>query len=67
MLFFQVVDKPVKLNRPEVWQYAVNGKLILIEPYIENFQKFNSNTGWVAKVDHPWIKILQVLLCALSL
>ena len=57
----QVVDKPVKLNRPEVWQYTVNSKLILIEPYIENFRKFNSNTGWVAKEEHPWVQILQAL------
>lgn len=57
----KVVDKPVKLNRPEVWQYSANSKLILIEPYIEKFQKFNSNTGWVAKDDHPWNQILQAL------
>lgn len=59
----EVVDKPIKLNRPEVWEYTANNKLMLIEPYIEAFQKFNSNTGWAAANSDgdPWVKIVQAL------
>lgn len=44
-----------------MWQYPANNKLVLVEPYIEKFQKFNSNTGWTAKNENPWTKILQAL------
>ena len=36
------------LNIPEVWRYHDTAERILVEPHIEGFQKFNSNSGWVA-------------------
>lgn len=45
-----IVDRLVKVNVPEVWQFEKNagnqwdGSMSLIEPYISNYTKFNSNT-----------------------
>ncbi|POR33713.1 Uncharacterized protein TPAR_06097 [Tolypocladium paradoxum] len=47
-----IVNKVVKINVPEVWRFIDDaldersGQKILCEPFIENYQKFNSNTGW---------------------
>jgi hypothetical protein len=46
-----VVDKTVKINVPAVWTFldgAANraGQKGLCEPFIQNYQKFNSNSGW---------------------
>jgi hypothetical protein len=38
----------IKLNMPQVWTQidgALKGQKVLREPFIENFQKFNSNSG----------------------
>ena len=40
-----------RLNAPEVIQYE--GTVFLLEPYIEDFIKFNSNTGWVRRGGRP--------------
>lgn len=62
----QFIDKIIRMNRPTVWKLDYNehpqwaGKRIIVEPYIENFQKFNSNTGWSAN-ETPWPKIMQAL------
>ena len=40
-----------RLNAPEVIQYE--GTIFLLEPYIEDFTKFNSNTGWVRGGGQP--------------
>ena len=48
----QLVNKIVRLNVPSVWIFQPGsgrdrvGSKVLIEPFIENYQKFNSNTGW---------------------
>lgn len=45
------IDRPILVNRPAVWQYKqtcspeITGSKFLVEPLIENYQKFNSNTG----------------------
>lgn len=45
-------DKHVQLNKPEVWTFTKDsskkraGSKTLVEPFIKNYQKFNSNTGW---------------------
>ena len=42
----------MQLNLPQVWIFeddadpAWAGQKVLQEPSIENYQKFNSNTGW---------------------
>lgn len=45
------VDRTVYLNEPAIWQFDYSsshydGQKALIEPFIINFEKFNSNTGW---------------------
>lgn len=45
------VKTRIRVNIPAVFTIEDcprrNGQLVLQEPYIEGFQKFNSNTGWV--------------------
>jgi hypothetical protein len=58
-----IVDKPVRVNKPEVWTFSEGireGQKILQEPYIDNWQKFNSNTGWNTD-DTPWERVMQAL------
>jgi hypothetical protein len=43
------IDRLVRLNRPEVWTSTAGprqGQKILQGPFVHNYQKFNSNTGW---------------------
>jgi hypothetical protein len=60
------VDKVVKVNKPEVWTFlpfsgaAWAGKKVLQEPFITNYEKFNSNTGW-ADDSVPWSRVMQAL------
>lgn len=43
-----IVDKMVKLNVPTVWTFVPDsdwaGRKTLTEPYVDNYEKFNSNT-----------------------
>lgn len=49
-----IVDKPIKINIPAVLIFGEDsdedliGAKILIEPFIRNYEKFNSNWGWYA-------------------
>ncbi len=59
------IDRMVKVNVPEVWVFSKKsgdwaGKKILQEPFIENYQKFNSNSGW-ADDSFPWARVMQAL------
>ena len=61
------VDRKVYLNEPEVWTFTAEAtrgmadKKILVEPMIDNFEKFNSNSGWVAPGQVPWSEVMQAL------
>lgn len=61
-----LIDRMVKVNLPEVWTfdnhsgYQWAGKKVLQEPFIEKYQKFNSNTGW-ADDSIPWARVMQAL------
>jgi len=61
-----VVDKVVRMNVPEVWTFKKDsgehwaGRKVLQEPFIENWEKFNSNTGWTDD-DMPWGRVMQAL------
>ncbi|KAI0853485.1 kinase-like protein [Daldinia vernicosa] len=60
-----IVNKPVKVNVPAVWRvYEAFGKWagqrILCEPFIQNYQKFNSNTGWNDD-SKAWGEVMQAL------
>ncbi|KAL2064185.1 hypothetical protein VTL71DRAFT_4679 [Oculimacula yallundae] len=39
------------LNTPEIWTYDNTDAKVLIEPMIENYKKFNSNSGWASAPD----------------
>jgi hypothetical protein len=45
-----LVNKTVKINVPSVWMFDKTapraGQKALVGPFIQNYQKFNSNTGW---------------------
>ena len=62
----RMIDKLVKVNIPEVWTFnyvigsPISGKKVLQEPFIANYQKFNSNTGW-ADNETPWPRVMQAL------
>lgn len=49
----------ILLNRPEIWESIPDGCRSLIEPMIENFEKFNSNSGWTSGGE--WSNALQAL------
>lgn len=61
-----LIDRIVRVNLPEVWtfdDYSSDewaGKKVLQEPFIENYQKFNSNTGW-SDDSIPWARVMQAL------
>lgn len=57
------IDRIIQVNIPEVWtgmSGTILGKKVLQEPFIENYQKFNSNTGW-ADNETPWPRVMQAL------
>ena len=58
------IGKTIRLNIPEVWVFEDGGKFgrskVLQEPFIENYKKFNSNSGWM-KDDVPWSRVMQAL------
>lgn len=60
-----VINKRIWLNMPAVWTFLEEsdraGEKSLIEPMIDNFEKFNSNTGWTPEESSPWIQVMQAL------
>ena len=59
-----VISKVIQVNLPQVWTFEEDsdwaGQKVLQEPFILNYQKFNSNTGW-ADDDTPWPRAMQAL------
>jgi hypothetical protein len=56
-----VINKPIWLNEPTIWSFVESGEKNLVEPMVENFEKFNSNTGWTPDTKSPWIDVMQAL------
>ena len=62
----KLINRMVQVNLPEVWTFEPNaraswaGKKVLQEPFIQEYQKFNSNTGW-ADDSLPWPRVMQAL------
>jgi Alpha-kinase family len=56
----KLVNRMIKVNLPEVWTFESNRRKNLQEPFIENYQKFNSNSGW-ADDSIPWARVMQAL------
>eukprot|EP00158_Paraphelidium_tribonemae_P001865 Partr_v1_DN24888_c0_g2_i1_m29793 putative NA len=57
----RIIDKIIWLNEPAIWTFQLSGRLALIEPMITNFEKFNSNTGWIPNAITPWTEVMQAL------
>ncbi|KAI0180409.1 kinase-like protein [Hypoxylon sp. FL1284] len=58
-----IVNKVVKINVPEVWTISsgrYTDQRTLCEPFIQNYQKFNSNTGWTYEA-RTWGEVMQAL------
>jgi len=61
-----LINRMVKLNLPEVWKFtrdsnaSWSGKKVLQEPFIEKYEKFNSNSGW-ADDSLPWPRVMQAI------
>ncbi|KAI1491549.1 kinase-like protein [Biscogniauxia mediterranea] len=59
-----MIDKAVKVNVPAVWMFLEGSKWAgqhgLCEPFIQNYQKFNSNTGWNDD-SRAWGEVMQAL------
>ncbi|KAI0106028.1 kinase-like protein [Daldinia grandis] len=58
-----VVNKSVKVNVPTVWVFTQGARArqrVLCEPFIQNYQKFNSNTGW-SDDSEAWGEAMQAL------
>lgn len=53
------------LNKPEVWDPAREnveweGGALMVEPWIEGFEKWNSNSGWETREgEHGWLLSLS--------
>jgi hypothetical protein len=58
------INQTIKVNMPAVWEFTAGsidaGKKVLQEPFIEKYQKFNSNTGW-ADSSTSWPQVMQAL------
>lgn len=61
-----LINKVVKINVPEVWFFTDEcdnewtGQKVLCEPFIQNYQKFNSNSGWNDE-SKAWGQVMQAL------
>ncbi|KAG7667698.1 hypothetical protein Ndes2526B_g01909 [Nannochloris sp. 'desiccata'] len=54
-------NSTILVNIPEVWEFTYTKEKNLVEPFIQNFQKFNSNTGWTPRNADPWMEVMQAL------
>uniref|UniRef100_A0A7S0ZGD2 Alpha-type protein kinase domain-containing protein n=1 Tax=Timspurckia oligopyrenoides TaxID=708627 RepID=A0A7S0ZGD2_9RHOD len=54
------INKRIILNRFQVWTDS-RGRKTLVEPFIDNWEKFNSNSGWVSEDETSWNRVLQAL------
>jgi hypothetical protein len=56
-----IINQRIILNTPEIWTYIESGVKNLVEPMIENFEKFNSNTGWADMTGGASSEAMQAL------
>lgn len=55
------IKQKIVLNTPAVWTYVVTQVKCLVEPMIEDFRKFNSNSGWTPGTEQGWCEAMQAL------
>lgn len=55
----------ILLNKPKVWKCdwreTLGERKVLVEPYLSNFEKFNSNSGWMCDSSRTYEKVAQAL------
>ena len=62
-----IIGSVIRMNKPEVWTFKHDayddwaGRKTLTEPFIENWQKFNSNTGWTDGEEMSWGRVMQAV------
>ncbi|KAM0262187.1 hypothetical protein ACHAQJ_001932 [Trichoderma viride] len=60
------INRTIRVNIPQVWYFTDEcpdewaGQRFLCEPFIQNYQKFNSNTGWNDS-SIAWGEVMQAL------
>lgn len=57
----KIINKTIRLNKATVWNVRHTGERLLVEPFIENWCKFNSNSGWTAGSSNVWHQVMQAL------
>ncbi|EPS39751.1 hypothetical protein H072_6459 [Dactylellina haptotyla CBS 200.50] len=60
----EIIEQEIHPNKPEIWTYTggrKSGQKNLVEPMITNFEKFNSNSGWVKQNSNGWTVVMQAL------
>jgi hypothetical protein len=63
----EFIDKHIQLNKPTVWEMqteargARKGQKVFVEPFIANWQKFNSNSGHINADGTAWSQVMQAL------
>ena len=58
------INKHIQMNRPTIWSFTGGpheGQKNLVEPFIDAWQKFNSNSGWASSDGVQWSKVMQAL------
>ena len=60
-----IIQQPILVNVPQVWHLQETkvfaaGLKVLVEPFIQNYEKFNSNTGW-SNSTTAWPQVMQAL------
>ena len=60
-----IISQRIRVNVPEAWTFDagevfVKDTKVLVEPFIENYKKFNSNSGWNSS-STPWHEVMQAL------
>ena len=55
-----LISQTIRLNKPGVWTREATQEKLMVEPFIEGFTKFNSNSGWVNPQQQGWNDALQI-------
>jgi hypothetical protein len=56
----KIILEPVNIQIPSVVQLD-SGEIVLQEPYIDEYEKWNSNSGWCNKSNDSWTLAFQAL------
>lgn len=57
----QITDTQFWVNLPQIWTDQITKEKYLVEPFIPNFQKLISNTGWTSSNSFPLVNSAQAL------